>query len=73
MDHVVIIDHVAVAAALRLLSSAPQSQHSRAAEEALQTIIVETHPQTVPDVTVTIPTAIAYDALLTAPQAWVQP
>jgi hypothetical protein len=28
---------------------------------------------TVPDVTVTIPTAIAYDALLTAPQAWVQP
>jgi len=28
---------------------------------------------TVPDVTVTIPTAIAYDALLSAPQAWVQP
>lgn len=28
---------------------------------------------TVPDVTVTTPTAIAYDALLSTPQAWVQP
>jgi hypothetical protein len=28
---------------------------------------------TVPDVTVTTPTALAYDALLSAPQAWVRP